>query len=76
MSIALGVGLVLLLLAVLAAQFMIFPALWIGFRDHWRRAHQKKRRRGIVAGTVAATLLIVGLVLSVAQPWGPTALST
>jgi hypothetical protein len=69
-SIVLGIGLALLLIAVLAAQFLIFPTMWVGFRDQWRRTPPQNRRRGMAAGGLAAVWIVVGMALSIAEPWG------
>jgi hypothetical protein len=71
-SVVLGIGLVALLLAVLAAQFLIFPAMWVAFRDRWRRTPPEHRRRGIVAGILSAVVLIGATAVSIAAPWRET----
>lgn len=68
MSLALDLALAVVLLAVLAAQFVIFPATWIGFRDQWRRVSPERRRRGLCGGALALLWVAVVAALTIAQP--------
>jgi hypothetical protein len=55
----------------LAGTLVIFPAMWQGFRDQWRRIPPENRPRAIGGGVLTAILILVGSALGVAQPWGP-----
>jgi hypothetical protein len=52
LSVVLGIGIGLFLVAVLVGQFIVFPAMWIGFREHWRRTPSSVEGAGFSEGQV------------------------
>jgi hypothetical protein len=65
-----GVVIAVALLATLMGTLLMFPAMWEGFRDQWRRTPPDRRRRGVVGGALAAAGLVVASALVIAEPWG------
>jgi MFS family permease len=65
-----GVLVVLVLSGVLASQLLVFPAMWRGLDDQWRRSPADRRRRGLVGGVLAGVWLVVCAGLGIAAPWG------
>jgi hypothetical protein len=69
-SAVLVIAVVLLMVATLAGTLLIFPAMWRGFSDQWRRFPPHRRRRGLAGGALTALLMVVAAVLAIAAPWG------
>jgi hypothetical protein len=61
---------IVLLMGTLAGTLLIFPAMWRGFSDQWRRLPPHRRRRGLVGGGLAVLWMVVAASLAIAAPWG------
>jgi hypothetical protein len=69
---AVGIGVAVLCLLLLAGTLIWMRAIWTGLRDERRRRplDLHRRRRGLFGGALAAIWVVAGTTLAIAAPWG------
>lgn len=68
---AVAIVLGLLAVATFVGTLLVFPAMWRGFRDQWRRTPPERKPRAIAGGVATALFIVIEAALAILAPWGP-----